>query len=228
VTLVLGAMDGEVSAIMEHMRLDERLDWRGFPVARGDIAGEPVVVSRTGVGKTLSAMLCQHLVDEYGPRRIVFTGVAGALHEGLDIGDTVIARDTMQHDMDVTALGFARGEIPYSPHRLFVCDERLVEAAAALEAPHGRAHTGRILTGDQFIADASRRERLAVELAGDAVEMEGASVALVATINEVPFLLIRTISDHCDGSAVSFERVVRLAAENSWYYLQGILGGLGR
>lgn len=227
-TVVLGAMDGEVAAITRNMEADRSFEWRGFPVAEGRISGSPVVVSRTGVGKTLSAMLCQHLIDEYAPARIIFTGVAGALHEGLEIGDTVVATDTLQHDMDVTALGFAPGQIPYSPHRVFTCDEALVRIALGLTAPHGRSHRGRILTGDQFIADPDRREQLARELAGDAVEMEGASVALVATVNQIPFLLIRTISDHSDGSAASFETVVELAAENSWYYLQGVLDQIAR
>lgn len=230
-TLVLGAMDGEVAAITAGMEVDSRGEWRGFPVVRGTIAGRPVVVSRTGVGKTLSAMLCQHLIDEYAPERIIFTGVAGALREDLEIGDTVIAEDTMQHDIDVTALGFERGRIPYSPYRFFVCDPRLVEAAMAVggahgraqDRPHGSVHRGRILTGDQFIADAGRREELASAFDAIAVEMEGASVGLVAAVNATPFLLIRTISDHSDGSAVEFETVVAFAADNSWHYVRGIL-----
>ncbi|MFW5689124.1 MAG: 5'-methylthioadenosine/adenosylhomocysteine nucleosidase [Spirochaetota bacterium] len=226
-TLVLGAMDGEVAAITEGMRVAHRGDWHGFPIVSGEIAGRPVIVSRTGVGKTLAAMLCQRLIDEHDPERIIFTGVAGALRDGLEIGDTVIAHDTIQHDMDVTALGFAPGQIPYSPHRVFRCDESLVDLALGLDPPSGRSHGGRILTGDQFIADAKVRERLARDLAGDAVEMEGASVALVSTINEIPFLLIRTISDHSDGSAVAFEEVVSLAARNSWYYLEHILSLVG-
>jgi nucleoside phosphorylase len=120
--------------------------------------------------------------------------------------------------------------VPYSTYRVFTCDPGLVERAMAVEPERGRAHLGRILSGDQFIADAARREALAREFEGDAVEMEGASVALVATVNEIPFLLIRTISDHADlsdeGSAVEFERVVELAAANSWHYLRTILKDL--
>lgn len=222
-TLVLGAMDGEVAAITAGMDVDSRGEWRGFPVVRGSISGAPVVVSRTGVGKSLSAMLCQHLIDEYAPERIIFTGVAGALREDLEIGDTVIAEDTMQHDMDVTALGFERGQIPYSPHRFFACDRGLVETAMAVAPPRGSVHRGRVLTGDQFIADPARREELAEAFDAIAVEMEGASVGLVASVNAIPFLLIRTISDHSDGSAVEFEKVVAFAAENSWHYLCKIL-----
>ena len=222
-TLVLGAMDGEVAAITAGMQVDAREEWNGFPVLRGEISGRPVVVSRTGVGKSLSAMLCQRLIDAWSPERIIFTGVAGALRSTLEIGDTVIAVDTMQHDMDVTALGFELGRIPYSPHRVFACDPELVRLAAGVRPPHGSAHRGRVLTGDRFVADAATRERLAQTLGGDAVEMEGASVGLVATVNSIPFLLIRTISDHSDGSAVAFEEVVSFAAGNSWHYLREIM-----
>jgi adenosylhomocysteine nucleosidase len=231
-TLVLGAMDGEVAAIVANMAVDRREAWRGFPIVHGSIAGAPVVVSRTGVGKTLSAMLCQRLIDLCEPERIIFTGVAGALRKDFAIGDTVIAREALQHDLDVTALGFPVGQIPYSAYRVFPCDRDLVSRAMAVKPAHGRTHLGRILSGDQFIADAAQRERLAADLQGDAVEMEGASVALVALVNEIPFLLIRTISDHADlseeGSAIDFERVVGLAADNSWHYLEGILDTRGR
>ena len=222
-TLVLGAMDGEVAAIVANMDVDSREEWRTYPIVRGSIAGAPVVVSRTGVGKTLSAMLCQHLIDRFAPARIIFTGVAGALHSGLEIGDTVVARDTLQHDMDVTALGLEIGRIPFSPYRVFRCDDELVRRALRVTPPHGRAHEGRVLTGDQFVADAKLRERLAGTLSGDAVEMEGASVGLVATINEIPFVLIRTISDHADGTALEFARLVSFAADNSWHYLSQML-----
>ncbi|MFW6261918.1 MAG: 5'-methylthioadenosine/adenosylhomocysteine nucleosidase [Spirochaetota bacterium] len=229
-TLVLGAMDGEVAAIVENMDVERRERWHGFPVVVGAIGGSPVVVSRTGVGKTLSAMLCQRLIDRHEPERIIFTGVAGALRKDLDIGDTVVAREALQHDLDVTALGFPVGQVPYSTWRVFACDPLLAERAMAVTPAQGHAHLGRILSGDQFIADAAKRETLARELEGDAVEMEGASVALVATVNEIPFLLIRTISDHADlseeGSAVEFERVVELAAANSWHYLSTVLKDL--
>ncbi|MFW5685513.1 MAG: 5'-methylthioadenosine/adenosylhomocysteine nucleosidase [Spirochaetota bacterium] len=225
-TLILGAMDGEVATILSLMDLDAREEWRGFPIAHGSIAGAQVVVSRTGVGKTLSAMISQYLIDRFSPERIIFTGVAGALRDRLEIGDTLVARDSMQHDMDVTALGFEIGRIPYSAHRIYPCDERLVEIASRIDPPHGTRHVGRVLTGDQFVANAGHRERLAAELDGDAVEMEGASVGLVAAVNGVPYLLIRTISDQSDGSAIEFDRIVGFAADNSWHYLQGILGEL--
>ena len=225
-TLVLGAMDGEVASITASMDLDGREEWNGYPIARGSISGSPVVVSRTGVGKTLSAMLCQHLIDRCAPRRIIFTGIAGALREDLAIGDIVVARDTVQHDVDLTAMGFERGRIPGSPHRMLRCDPVLIARALDVHPVHGRMRIGRILTGDQFIGDAGRRADLVESFNGDAVDMEGASVGLVAAVNRVPFLLVRTISDRCDGSAIDFRKLLKLAADNSWHYVQCIVGGI--
>ena len=225
-TLVIGAMHGEVASITAWMHQDLREEWNGFPIARGTVSGSPVIVSRTGVGKTLSAMLCQHLIDRYAPGRIIFTGIAGALHDGLSVGDTVVARDTLQHDVDLTAMGLARGILPGAPCRVYRCDPGLVARAAAVSPVHGRGSIGRVLTGDQFVADAARRATLAGAFGGDAVDMEGASVGLVAAVNRLPFLLIRTISDRCDGSAIDFREVLRLAADNSWRYLECMLEGI--
>ena len=225
-TVVLGALDGEVASITASMDRESRDDWNGYPIARGSISGSPAVVSRTGVGKTLSAMLCQHLIDRYAPRRIILTGIAGALRDDLAIGDIVVARDTVQHDVDLTAMGFERGTFPGSRCRAICCDPDLVARASGVRPVHGRMRIGRILTGDQFIADAARRAQLADAFDGDAVDMEGASVGLVAAVNRVPFLLIRTISDRCDGSAIDFRAVLERAADNSWHYVTNILGGI--
>jgi 5'-methylthioadenosine/S-adenosylhomocysteine nucleosidase len=169
-------------------------------------------------------MLCQHLIDEYLPERILFIGVAGSLNPDLTVGDTLIARDCLFHDMDVTPFGFKPGEIPFTPYRILLCDSKLVELSRALPPRAGKALVGRVLTGDQFIASATERARLREEFNGDAVEMEGASVGLVATVNQIPFLLLRTISDEADGKGKKeFHRFLEFASDNAWHYLRGIL-----
>ena len=169
-------------------------------------------------------MLCQHLIDVCAPGQILFTGVAGALNPSLEIGDTVIARDCIIHDMDATALGFKRGEIPQSPYRVISCDAELVARAAAVKPLSGNVLIGRVLTGDQFVSSVETRNELRTTLGGDAAEMEGASVGLVATVNRVPFLLIRTISDKADGQAhINFNAFLKFASRNSWHYLRAIV-----
>ena len=226
-TLVLGALDAEIAEITREMDDVRAESWCGFSVRVGRAGGHEVAVARSGVGKSLSALLCQHRVDTIHPDRIIVTGLAGALTPDLSIGDTVVARDCLQHDMDATAFGFAPGEIPYSPFRILECDRKMVDIAATIEPLDGAARVGRILTGDQFITDAAVRDCLHRELDADAVEMEGASVAVVAAVNEVPFLLIRTISDLADGTAPhDFAELVTYASRNSYHYLTSILDRL--
>jgi adenosylhomocysteine nucleosidase len=223
VTLILGALDSEVKTITERMEVRHEYRWYDFPVREGAISGEAVVVSRSGVGKTMSAMLSQHLIDHYRPERVIFTGVAGGLTSEVSIGDVVIASECVQHDMDATSFGFAPGEIPYTKYRVIGCDPSMVHLARAVTLREGTVHVGRILTGDQLIADAQLRDALVERFAGLAVEMEGASVGLVAAVNEIPFLLLRTISDTADESVANFAKVLTVAAENSWHYLSQML-----
>ena len=181
------------------------------------------------MGKTLSAMLTQYLIDRYAPSRIVFTGVAGALDPELEIGDTLVAESCMQYDMDVTALGFKLGEVPYTPYRVLSCDPELVDSARTCRPSGGAVRVGHVLTGDTFVVtskDESHRY-LRDELAGDAVEMEGASAGLVATVNEVPFVIVRTISDKADAStSVNFAKFVKQASRNAWEFVDHIMAGL--
>ena len=223
-TLILGAMDGEIAECCANLQRANTTEWNGFDIHHGWVEDREVLVAKTGVGKSLSAMFCQRLIDEHTPDRILFSGVAGALNPSLEIGDTLIARDCVIHDMDATALGFKRGEIPHSPYRVFTCDPDLVAQAAAVEPIQGNVVTGRVLTGDQFVTSADTRNELRTLLAGDAVEMEGASVGLVATVNGVPFLLIRTISDKADGQAhIDFGSFLKFASRNAWHYFSRIV-----
>ena len=225
-TLVLGAVDGELSVILERMRTSATERWNGFPCARGTIGDEPVVVARVGTGKSLSAMVTQHLIDRCAPHRLIVVGMAGSLREEVAVGDTVIARDTLQHDVDVTALGYEPGRIPHAPARAFACDPGLVELARAVDPPRGRAHLGRIVSGDRFVADAGSRARLVRDYGAHAVEMEGASIGLVAVLNGLPFVVVRSISDRADGAPVDLRRQVRETALDAWYYVERMLAGL--
>jgi 5'-methylthioadenosine/S-adenosylhomocysteine nucleosidase len=225
-TLVLGALDQEIKAFDRHLEAAHTETWRGFAFHLGRIRERDVVVARCGVGKSLSAMLTQHLIDRYRPSRIVFTGIAGAVNPELEIGDTLVARTCMQYDMDVTALGFPLGKIPYTDFRVLSCDPELVDRALTCRPGKGRVLSGHVLTGDSFVVtstDESHRY-LRTELGGDVVEMEGASVGLVATVNEVPFVIIRTVSDKADGSAqVNFARFVKQASRRAWEFVDHIM-----
>lgn len=224
--LVLGAMDGEITAILERLTEVRDEGWRGFPTYTGFFGDRRVVVSRSGVGKSLSAMNAQRLIDRYNPRALLFTGLAGAINPAFEIGDVCVAEDTLQYDMDARPMGFKLGEIPYTAHRIIPCDPELVAAAMETTLPEGTMRRGRILTGDRFVTRGAYQEMgyLRSELQGDAVEMEGASVALVARVNELPAVVVRTISDKADTNArVDFERFLPRASENSALVVTEIL-----
>ncbi len=223
---LLGAMDGEITELLGALEGRSDESWAGFTIHRGALEDREVVVAKSGVGKTMSALLTQRLIDVYSPVAIVFTGLAGGISAKLEIGDVLVARDCAQHDMDATPLGFRRGEIPYSPYRILSCDPALVAVAASCIPENGKTIVGRILTGDQFITGKalSSYRYLSDELEGDAVEMEGASVGLTATVNGIPFLLVRTISDRADGKAVpDFEAFLPQASRNSLRFVRAVL-----
>ena len=187
-----------------------------------------VTLLRCGVGKANAAMVAQYAVDQFEPDYLIMTGIAGGLSDRLALGDVVVSHDCVQHDMDVTALDYPLGEVPFTGHRFLAADRKLIELALATPVPGQRVVAGRILTGDQFITatDAARQRRLR-SLEGDAVEMEGAAVALVATVNGIPFVIIRSVSDHADAAApADFDAWLRRAAANSYTVCIGILKGL--
>jgi len=224
--VILGAMDSEISEFLSCMAQRQTTVWHGYEHHRGLIDDCEVLVSKSGVGKVLAAMMTQHLIDDYQPDAILFTGLAGSLRSHIGIGDTLIARDLVQHDMDTSQIGFPRGQIPFSDWRFLKSAEHLLVAATAFAPASGTVHTGRICTGDQFIThrEMASHAYLTGELAGDAVEMEGASVAQVCHVNEVPFLVVRTISDKADGSAaVSFEEFLPRASLNSLDFVRFML-----
>lgn len=216
--IILGAMDSEIDEFLSQLENAEQLHWNGFVQHRGQLDGQTVVVSKSGVGKVMSAMVTQHLIDRYRPKAVLFTGLAGSLREHIAIGDTLLAADLVQHDLESAALRLPRGQVPFSDYRFMPAHPALLELAADYAPAQGRLHYGRICTGDQFITsrEMGSHAYLTEELDGDGVEMEGASVALVCSVNGVPFLVARTISDRADGSAaVNFEAFLPQASRNS-------------
>lgn len=226
---ILGAMDAEIAEFLAHSELLRREEWKGFVFYAIRLEGREAVLAKCGIGKVFAALVSQHLIDAYAPSRMLFTGVAGALNPAYDIGDVVVSRDCMQHDVDGRALGFARGNLLYTDLKVFAADETMARLAAAAPANGHRIHTGRILTGDQFMNrdEIDHHRYLMEEMAGDAVEMEGGAMAQVCAVNQVPFLVVRTISDRADGDAVhDFNRFLPVVAHNSFAIARHVLANL--
>lgn len=223
---IIGAMDEEIALFKEEMNLARETRRAGIVYYEGQWGGKEIVLCKCGVGKVNASVCTQILLDTFGVQAVIFTGVAGALHPELEIGDIVVATDCQHHDMDVTALGFPRGVIPFTDISVFRSDEKLVDAAvkASEQVTSGKTMTGRILSGDQFIANRDTVRELHETMQGMCTEMEGAAVAQVCVMNEVPFVVIRSMSDKADGSAhVNFPEFTKLASRRSYEIVTNML-----
>lgn len=201
---IIGAMELEVEELKAAMTVSKVEKKANMEFYEGTLNDASVVIVRSGVGKVNAALCTQILADVFEVSHIINTGVAGSLNAKLDIGDILISRDALHHDVDVTIFGYKPGEVPQLGLREFPADERLT--ALAKEAcekvnPDIHACLGRVVSGDQFISGDEIKERLIREYQGDCAEMEGASIAHGAYLNNIPFVIIRAISDKADNSA---------------------------
>lgn len=198
----------------------------------GRLDGEPVVLALARIGKVAAATTATLLIERFGAQAIVFSGVAGGLHREARVGDLVVARELLQHDLDASPL-FPRHEVPLTGRTRFGADAVLADALAAaarealavqsqalaasldalgIAAP--RVHQGLVISGDRFVATAAESEALRLELPDAlAVEMEGAAVAQVCHDCDLPFAVLRAVSDRADDQAhLDFGRFLREVA----------------
>lgn len=226
---ILGAMECEVEGLIAKLLEPQRISDGNFTWYRGELSGRQVVIGKCGVGKVLAAASTQRLIDTFSPTALICTGVAGALDPELEIGDVVVSLDCVQHDMDATPLGVPRGQIPYTEYFTLAADPGLIAAIADFSSPEYRVRQGRILSGDQFVTHIMRQTHgeFFASLNGMAVEMEGAAIALVCRLNLVPFLVVRTVSDRADDSAVmDFDSLAALVAPRSCAVVEHLLAAL--
>jgi adenosylhomocysteine nucleosidase len=224
---IVSAMTEEMELYLDLCSVDRTQTRAGLRLHEGRHAGHDLVLVRSGVGKVNAALCTQLVLDHYEPDAVVCTGTAGALHDGLDVGDIVVAEDCVQHDLHVDFLDLPRGHIPFSDLRFFSASPPLVRRAKDVSLADRALRTGRVCTGDTFVQDPAARADIQAALEGDCVEMEGAAVGQVCTLNDVPFLLVRAISDRADGhSDVDFPTFLRDAADASARVVLELLEGL--
>lgn len=226
---ILSALLQEQQGLMELLHQPRKVTHAGRDFWLGDLHGRPVVLALSRIGKVAAATTATALIERFGVRRMVFTGVAGGLGAGVNVGDVVVASEFVQHDLDASPL-FPRYEVPLYGRSRFegdaVLTALLFKAASAALADGGASaafpgacvHLGLIASGDRFVSGAGESRSLHAALAGAghevlAVEMEGAAVAQVCLDYGVPFAAVRTISDRADDSAhVDFPRFVEEVA----------------
>lgn len=200
---IIGAMRQEIETLLEKMEDKTFRNIAGSTFCGGKLEGLDTVVVQCGVGKVNAALCAQILCDCFGVTHLVNTGIAGSLCAELDIGDLVVSRDAMYHDMDCHVVNYPVGQVPGMDVLAFPADEMLIRCAfEAAESVHpGHTRVDRVASGDQFVANQAQKETIIRVTDGLCTEMEGAAIAHTAYRNGIPFVILRAISDKADHSA---------------------------
>ena len=201
---IIGAMELEVEELKAKMQVKRIVEKAGMKFFEGVLSNTDVVIVQSGIGKVNAGICVQILVDTFEITTVINTGVAGSLNNKANIGDIIISSESQEHDIDVTALGYEPGIIPQMKESVFKADAKIAELAVEVckeVNPDINVLTGKVVSGDQFISSKEQKEKLINVFHGDCAEMEGAAIAHAAYLNNIPYLVIRAISDKADGSA---------------------------
>ena len=215
---VVGAMEQEIELLRESMPDVKHVSFGKFSAYEGELAGKRMVLVLSGIGKVNAAVSTSWVIHQFAPDCIINTGSAGGLGKGLKVGDVVIGETVAHHDVDVTAFGYVWGQVPQLP-AAFASDENLIrQAEKAAQVFEGAAVTqGLIVSGDRFVHSSEGVAEIRSHFPEvKAVEMEAAAIAQTCYQLEVPFVIIRAVSDSADEKAdISFEEFLKTAAVSS-------------
>ena len=224
---IIGAMEIEVERLKQDMTVHRSVVRARMEFFEGELKGRPVVVVKSGIGKVNAAVCTQILIDDFQVEAVINTGIAGSLNPEINIGDIVISTDVVHHDMDAVNFGYELGQIPQMDVFSFQADQKLIEQAEEVCArvnPEIRSFQGRIVSGDQFVADKQVKERIVNTFHGLCTEMEGAAIAQASYLNGIPFVILRAISDKADDSAsMDYPTFERKAAEHCVNLVEGMM-----
>ncbi|WJG08887.1 5'-methylthioadenosine/adenosylhomocysteine nucleosidase [Aliiglaciecola sp. LCG003] len=226
---ILGAMDEEVALLQASLENVTVSKHASFTFYSGQLHGSDITVVKCGIGKVAAAVATTILIDRFTPDVVVNTGSAGGFDADLNIGDLVIGTQVQHHDVDVTHFGYEPGQVAGMP-TFYDCEPTLIAAAetAAKELKHIKTKRGLICTGDSFIGSDDAAARLRVAFPDmRAVEMEGAAIGQSCHMLNIPFVVIRSLSDIAgQTSTVSFKSYIEQAAKNSAQLVMGMLAQL--
>ncbi|AMW16627.1 5'-methylthioadenosine/S-adenosylhomocysteine nucleosidase [Glaesserella parasuis] len=214
---IIGAMAQEVEILLSYMAEPKLTEIAGCKIYEGKINNTDVALLQSGIGKTAAAMGTALLLQLAKPEMVINTGSAGGLDANLNVGDIVISTEVRHHDVDVTAFGYEKGQLPANP-AAFMANEQLAQIAIKETEKAGfNAVSGLICSGDLFVNGSDMIARIRNDFPSvKAVEMEAASIAQVCHAFQVPFVVVRAISDVADKeSHLSFDEFLPLAAEKS-------------
>ena len=212
---VIGAMQMEVDNLQANMTDTKVVEYSGITFVEGKIDGKSVVAAKCGIGKVFAAICAQTMILEFNVDMIVNIGVAGSLTKDLSVFDVAVATNVVQHDMDTSALGDPVGLLSGINMVLLPADEKMVEHMCKCLKNKGINYKkGTIATGDQFVATKEKKDEIVDKFDAIAAEMEGGSIGHVCYVNNVPFTILRSISDS-EGGAVDYATFAEKAAQQS-------------
>ena len=226
---IMGAMPEEVAPIVAQLENMTQTIYGANTYYEGVYKGKEVVVAYSKIGKVFATLTATMLIEKFGCDMLLFSGVAGAISPDLNIGDLVIADGLCQHDLDITAFGHPFGFVPEGE----VCiptDVGLRTIAKEIAMTKGlNLKEGIIATGDQFVANEARKNWIGETFKAHALEMEGASVAVVCSSLEIPFFILRAISDSADMDAgFNFDAFLESSAKISADFILSMVDAIER
>lgn len=223
---IVSAMQEELDLLLKDMTINEETKKANMTFYKGTLDNKDIIAVVCGIGKVNAAVCSQILISEFKVTSIINVGVAGGIGKDIYPGDVVVGTNLVQHDMDTTVFGDPHGQIPRLDTFDFKCDETLVKASleACEEIKEINTFSGRIISGDQFISSVEKIQWFEKEFNAMACEMEGASIAQVCYLNNIPFVVIRSISDNANnGAHMDYEKFIPIAIRNSTILLKNII-----
>ena len=224
---IMGAMEEEIEPLLAHFENVNIVEFANNKYYEVNSNGLDIVIAYSKIGKVFASLTATTMIEKFGCDTLLFSGVAGGINPELKIGDLIIANKLCQHDLDITAFGHPNGFVPGG--KVFVeTSKALNDVAKEVAKENGlKVIEGTIATGDQFVHTKEQKEFIESTFKADALEMEGASVAVVCDALNVPFFVLRAISDTADMDAgFNFEEFLKSSAKNSADYLIKIVNKL--
>ena len=221
---LIAAMDCEIAFIKENLKGVSTHHFGNVEIYEGTLFGVPVVAGKCGIGKVHAALCTTLLLTHFAPKMVLNLGVAGGLVQGLNIGDIVIAKSAVQHDVDTTAIGDPLGMVS-GPNKVhFLADEMWVKRLErAVPASGLTARTSTIASGDQFVHELAHKEKIAKAFLASSCDMEGGAIAQVCDVYGTPYCAYRSISDTLLGNGKEYFENLQVAVDKSNAMLQAFL-----
>ena len=220
---IIVATPEEMKELKSIMQEGQKIKIFDLDFYKGKINNKNYVLVKCGVGKVNAARTTQILIDNFEIESIINVGVAGGLNNNINIGDIVIGEKLVQHDFDITAFGYEKGYISETG-RFFESDKSLIEKCKKVKIENAEIILGTIASGDIFCTDIKMKEKIRTKFNSDCVEMEGASIAQTAYLCNIPFVVIRSISDIPNGNnQMDYDQFVEKAAKNCAEFIKNMM-----